>query len=256
MGKEHRLAERRQEILAALEKTGQLSVAELSAQFDVSEVTIRGDLEALSKQGLVLRTRGGALATSVLPEFSFDVRQQQFSEEKAQIGRAAAQLFNDGDTIALDASTSALAIIPHLKSFSELTVITYSLKVAMGLLGTPQVQVLMPGGRLRRRSIALVGQFQASSLAEFHASIGFFGARGLTIEEGLTDVALEEIQIKRTMCERCQRVVALVDSRKWGQISTTTFAPLQMLDGIITDSGAPPDLVTAIRALGVPVTVT
>ncbi|MCO6452802.1 MAG: DeoR/GlpR transcriptional regulator [Caldilineales bacterium] len=255
MGKAHRLAERRQSILQALEKTGQLSVAELSSQFDVSEVTVRGDLEALSQQGLVLRTRGGAMATSVLPEFSFDVRQQQFAEQKARIGRIAAGLVRDGDTIALDASTTALAIIPYLKEFSDLTVITYSLKAAMGLLGLPHVQVLMPGGRLRRRSIALVGHLQNSVLTEFHAGLGFFGARGLTVVEGLTDVAFEEIQIKQALCERCQRVIALVDSRKWGQVSTTTFAPITMLDGIITDCDAPLDLVVEIQALGVPVTL-
>ncbi|MCP4198532.1 MAG: DeoR/GlpR transcriptional regulator [Proteobacteria bacterium] len=247
MGKEHRLAERRQAILAALEETGQLSVAELSTRFNVSEVTIRGDLEALSQQGLVLRTRGGALATNVLPEFSFDVRQQQFAEQKARIGRAAADIIDDGDTIALDASTTALAIIPHLTSFTELTVITYSLRVAMSLLRQTHVHVFMPGGRLRRQSIALVGQYENTVLTDFHARLGFFGARGLTLGEGLTDVALEEVQMKRTMFARCQTLVALIDSRKWGQIATTTFARLERMDTIITDYDAPSDLVDEIR---------
>ena len=113
MGKEHRLTERRQAIVAAVEQAGQLSVAELSARFNVSEVTIRTDLQALSQQGLLLRTRGGALATKVLPELSFDVRQQQYAEQKARIGKEAAKLVRLSDPIALDASTTAMPIIPH-----------------------------------------------------------------------------------------------------------------------------------------------
>ena len=102
MGKEHRLAERRQNILTAVEAAGQLSVIELSEQFNVSEVTIRQDLQALSKQGVLLRTRGGALSTNTLPEHSFDVRQQQQSDKKVRIGQAAANLVTSGDTIILD----------------------------------------------------------------------------------------------------------------------------------------------------------
>lgn len=253
MGKEHRLAERRQEILSALEETGQLSVAALSDRFGVSEVTIRADLQALSQQGFVLRTRGGALATNVLPEFSFDVRQQQHAEQKARIGREAAGLIRDGDTIAMDASTTALSIIPHLKNFTELTVITYSLRVAMSLLGQTHVHVFMPGGRLRRQSIALVGQYENMVLTDFHARLGFFGARGITLNEGLTDVALEEVQMKQAMLARCKRLVALIDCRKWGQIATTTFAPVEQLNTIITDCEAPSDLVDEISRRGVEV---
>lgn len=247
MGKEHRLAERRQAILAALEEAGQLSVAELSARFDVSEVTIRGDLGALSQQGMVLRTRGGALATNILPEFSFDVRQQQYAEQKARIGRAAANLIQDGDTIALDASTTAMTIIPHLTEFTELTVITYSLRATMSLLSQTHVQVFMPGGRLRRQSIALVGQYENMVLTDFHVRLGFFGARGITLAEGLTDVALEEVQMKRAMLARCQKMIALLDSRKWGQIATATFAPIEQVHAIITDDEAPPDLIAELR---------
>ncbi|MBI1878286.1 MAG: DeoR/GlpR transcriptional regulator, partial [Chloroflexi bacterium] len=190
MGKEHRLAERRQNILAALEEVGQLSVLDLSARFDVSEVTIRQDLQALNDQGLLLRTRGRAFATSVMPEFSFDVRQQQQAAQKRRIGQAAASLVNHGDTIFLDASTTAQTIIPHLKTLSELTVITNSLKAALSLLDAPQILVILPGGNLRRESISLVGQPPDILLDGINVQFGFFGARGVTVEEGLTDVNL------------------------------------------------------------------
>ena len=247
MGKEHRLAERRQAILAALEQAGHLSVNELSARFRVSEVTVRNDLQALSAQGLLLRTRGGALATSVLPELSFDVRQQQQAEVKARIGRAAAALVPDGATIALDASTTAGAIIPYIRqAVSELTVVTNSLKAAMGLLGARQVNIIMPGGCLRHESISLVGGSRDLLWTDLHISIGFFGARGFTLEEGLTDVNLEEVRTKRALVARCQQVIGVIDARKWGQVATATFANLDQIDTIITDD-APPEMLEEVR---------
>ena len=177
MGKEHHLTERRQAILSALEEARQLSVSELSVRFDVSEVTIRSDLQALSEQGVLLRTRGGALASQVMPEMSFDVRQQQYAEQKSRIGKAAATLVGDGDTIAIDASTTAQAIIPYIRHLSELTVVTNSLKVTMGLLGYPNTQVLLPGGHLRRESISLIGQSGNDLIQDIH--IRFYQIFGL-----------------------------------------------------------------------------
>lgn len=255
MGKEHRLAQRRRYILEAIEKAGELSVIELSDRFDVSEVTIRQDLQALSEQGLILRTRGRALATAVMPEFSYDVRQQQHVSQKIRIGRAAASLIHPGDTIILDASTTANAVIPFVKSFSELTVITNGLKTAMNLLDSPQIQVIMTGGNLRRPSISLVGQPDDSILKYIHVRIGFFGARGVTLAEGLTDVGLDEVVMKRMMVERCQQVVGVVDSRKWGQVATGTFAELSQIDTLITDDQSPDDLICQIRRQEVEVVV-
>lgn len=253
MAKEYDLAQRRQRILTALDEVGQLSVAHLSQRFAVSEVTIRHDLQALSDQGLVLRTRGGALSTNTLPEFSFDVRQQQQAAAKRRIGQAAAGLVNPGDIIILDASTTAQTIIPFIKSLAEITIITNSLRVALSLLDAPQIQVLLPGGSLRRESISVVGQPHDDALTNLNVQIGFFGARGLTLEEGMTDVNLNEVAMKRAMVERCRRVVGVLDARKWGKIAAATFAPLAAIDTIISDVKAPPDLVESLRQRAVEV---
>jgi DeoR/GlpR family transcriptional regulator of sugar metabolism len=253
LGKEHRLAERRQNILAALEAAGELSVGDLSLRFDVSEVTIRQDLQALSDQGLLLRTRGRAFASNVMPEFSFDVRQQQHALQKRRIGQAAAKLVNHGDIIFLDASTTAQALIPHLKNLSELTVITNSLKAALSLLDAPQIHVILPGGNLRRESISLVGLPPDTLLDGINVQFGFFGARGVTVEEGLTDVNLSEVAMKRAMVERCRRVVGVADARKWGHVAAATFACLEQLNFLITDTEAPAEMVREIRARGVEV---
>jgi DeoR/GlpR family transcriptional regulator of sugar metabolism len=247
LGKEHRLAERRQAILAVLEEVGQLSVASLSERFDVSEVTIRQDLQALSEQGLLLRTRGGALSTNSLPELSFDLRQQQWAAQKARIGQAAATLVHYGDTVFLDASTTAQTIIPYLKKLSELTVITNSLKVALNLLDAPQIHVILPGGSLRRTSISLVDQPHCDLIEDINVQLGFFGARGLTVAEGLTDVSLSEVKMKRAMVERCQQVIGLIDTRKWGKVAASTFAHLDQINMVISDVGAPADLVEQVR---------
>ena len=247
MGKEHRLAERRQNILAALTEAGQLSVAELSARFDVSEVTIRQDLQALSEQSLLLRTRGGALSTGAMPEFSFDVRQQQQAAKKMRIGQAAANLVSHGDVIIIDASTTAQAVIPFIKKFSELTVITNSLKAAISLLDAPQIQVFLPGGELRRESISLVTPSYEDIFNNIHVQLGFFGARGLTLGEGLTDVNLNEVAMKRAMVNRCRRVVGMLDARKWGKVASATFARIDQIDVIIGDTGVPQALVRQFK---------
>ena len=259
MGKAHRQAQRRQRILTALQEAGQLSVVDLSTRFNVSEVTIRHDLQALGEQDLLLRTRGGAVSINSMPEFSFDVRhqrhapvhflrgQQQQSAEKVRIGKAAAELVNHGDTIILDASTTAQAIIPFLKNISELTVITNGLKAALSLLDAPQIQVLLPGGSLRRESISLVGKPQDNILDRLNVQIGFFGARGLTLKEGFTDVNLSEVAMKQVMVERCRHVVGVFDASKWGRVAAATFAPLSKVDTIISDTKAPLDLVEQLR---------
>lgn len=247
LGKEHRLAERRQRIISTLTEAGHLSVADLSARFDVSEVTIRQDLQALNEQGLLQRTRGGALSINAMPEFSFDVRQHQQATEKGLIGQTAAELVHYGDTVFLDASTTAQAMIPHLKRLAELTVVTNSLRVAISLLDATHIQVLMPGGSLRRTSISLAGQPQSNFLEGVHIEIGFFGARGISIAEGMTDAGLEEVLMKRAMVERCRRVVGVLDARKWGKVSAATFAGLNQITTIITDKDAPETLVSQVK---------
>jgi DeoR family transcriptional regulator of aga operon len=255
VGKGHHLAERRQAILNTLMEKGQLSVEELSTRFNVSAMTIRTDLQALSDQNMLLRTRGGALAIHVLPELSFDVRQQHNAGKKGRIGRAAAALIQPGDTVAFDPSTTVLSVIPFMDHLTDLTVFTNGLKAAISLLRLPSVHVLMPGGSLRREAISLVGQTDGAFLKDIHLRIGFFGARGLTVKQGLTDINLEEVRIKNQMVEKCQKVVGLIDGSKWGQIAVATFATIDQIDTIITDETAPKHLVEEVRSHSIEVIV-
>ncbi|TMC95091.1 MAG: DeoR/GlpR transcriptional regulator, partial [Chloroflexi bacterium] len=143
--------ERRQQIVRLLEEEQRVTVPALSQHFAVSEVTIRKDLAWLEEQGLALRTHGGAIATTAgagPSEMSFDVRERQQHTEKERIGEAAASYVQDGETIALDASTTALAMAPFLGSKRDLTVVTNGVRTGMELLQVPTLSVLMLGGML------------------------------------------------------------------------------------------------------------
>jgi DeoR/GlpR family transcriptional regulator of sugar metabolism len=249
------LQERLDRITALIQDRGRVSVAELSEQFSVSAVTIRNDLATLEQQGRLLRTHGGAVARldpdTDLPAFA--LRKELHLAEKERIGQAAADLVRDGDSIALDASTTAWQVARHLKDRRELTVITNGLFIALEFVDSPGVTVVMPGGSLRAASASLVGDQGACILERYHVQKGFFGAGGFTLEEGLTDTDQYEVELKRRMAERSKEVIAIVDSSKWGLV---TFAPLvavERLDRVITDREALPDMVAALRERGIEV---
>lgn len=251
MDKAHRLQERRQAILSALEESGELSVAGLCTRFNTSEVTIRSDLQALNNQGLLYRTRGGALAVNSPHELAFHVRQQQQASVKDRIGNRAAALVAAGDTIALDASTTALAMLPYLKKLSSLTVVTNSLKVTVGLLNAPHISVIMPGGTLRRESVDLISQQPMASLQGVSITATFIGASGLTLTEGLMEVSQEEVRVKQALIACSQRTIAVLDGRKWGQSANHPLIALNRLHTIVTDRLAPKDLINAVQHAGV-----
>lgn len=254
MPKEASTQERRHDILDNVQRSGRVSVAELSQNFGVSEVTIRSDLQMLADQGLVVRTHGGAIPAGRLsPELSLALRRQQQPQAKDHIGAAAAALVGDGDAIWLDTSSTALAIARHLSHHRHVTVITNSLAIANELADFSNLQVVMPGGRLRRETASLVGADGLDYIRQLNIQKGFFGAHGVTSDEGLTDVSVEEAEIKRVLVGLCRQVVAVLDATKWGRVGVASFAALDQIDIIITDQDAPPDLVAQIQAAGVAV---
>ncbi len=250
------LQERRNYILSLLNQHGRVSVNDLSERFSLSPATIRSDLEALAAQGLLLRTHGGAISASRNDlEMSFNARKWLQTRQKKGIGAVAATLVQNGEAIALDASTTALALATQLKDRNELTVVTNGIFVALELLEALGITPLMPGGFLRRDSVSLVGSEGYDFINCFNFQKGFFGATGLTLEEGLTDVDYDEVAIKQGLIARTKQVIAIVDSSKWGQVSFASFASIDQVDCIITDDGAPLDMVTALRERGVEVMI-
>jgi DeoR/GlpR family transcriptional regulator of sugar metabolism len=248
------VAERRQEILERVTESGRVAVSELSEDLGVSEVTIRADLQALAEGNLVLRTHGGAIPPSNgLQVLSLGLRRQQQVTEKGRIGAAAAALVVDGDAIILDSSSTALAIAQRLKNHRYLTVVTNSLTIAQELLDAPGVTVVLPGGTVRRDTASLVGTDGLGSLAQYNLRKGFFGAHGISVPEGLTDVSADEAEVKRPLVAMCRQVVAVLDATKWGRVGLASFAALDQIHTVITDEYAPPDLVAQVRAAGIAV---
>jgi len=248
------VAERRQEILGRVSQAGRVAVAELSQEFGVSEVTIRGDLQALADGNLIVRTHGGAIpAGSGLPVLSLSQRLQQQVQQKAHIGAAAARLVADGDAVILDSSSTAFAIAQNLKTHRYVTVITNGLAVAQELLDAPGVTVVVIGGTVRKDTASIVSTGGLDMLRRFNIQKGFFGAHGISLAEGLTDVSAEEAEIKRPLVAMCREVVAVFDATKWGRVGLASFADVSQIARIITDIYAPADLVAHIRQAGVDV---
>jgi len=248
------LEERRQEILRRVNQEERVSVAELSQQFGVSEVTIRSDLQALAERNLVVRTHGGALPSARgLYDLSLALRRQRQVQEKSRIGEAGAALVADGDAIFLDSSSTALAIAQHIRHHRHLTVVTNSLAVAQDMLDAPGVTVVMVGGTLRRDTASMVGTDGLEMLRKFNIQTGFFGAHGISLAEGLTDVSADEAEVKRPLVAMCRQVVAVLDATKWGRVGLASFAHLEQVDCIISDVHAPADLVAHMRELGIKV---
>src|SRR6186997_402458 len=245
--------ERMQHVLRLLETRDSVQVAELAETFSVSEVTVRSDLSTMAGQGLVARIRGGVRALRDGPEVGFDLRLRLEVEPKRAIARAAAAMVDDGEAVALDASTTAYYLALELRSMRELVVVTNGLLVATALADAPGITVLVTGGVLRLSAMSLVGDLGTDVLRSTRINKGFLGARGLSLERGLMDLNPDEVRIKQEMAEACEQVFGILDGTKWHRSALLSFVPTEDLTGIVTDSSAPEAEVDAWRAAGVEV---
>src|SRR5690348_18266801 len=237
-----------------LETRDSVSVSELSKAFAVSEVTVRSDLTALARQGLVARVRGAARALQHgQSEVGFDLRLRLEVDRKRAIARRAAALVGEGEAVALDASTTAYYLALELRSKRELVVLTNGLLVATALADAPGVTVIVTGGTLRLSAMSVVGDLGTDVLRTTRINKGFLGARGLSLERGLMDLNPDEVRIKQEMADACEQVYGILDGTKWHRSALLSFVAADQLAGIVTDSSAPADEVDAWRAAGVDV---
>jgi DeoR/GlpR family transcriptional regulator of sugar metabolism len=243
--------ERMQRVLQMLETRDSVHVTELSEAFAVSEVTVRNDLSALAQQGLVARVRGGVRPLQRgQSELGFDFRLRLEVERKQAIARAAAAMVDDGEAIALDASTTAYFLALELRAKRELVVVTNGMLIAASLADAPGITVLVTGGMLRLSAMSLVGDLGADLLRATRINKGFLGARGLSLERGLMDLNPDEVRIKQEMAEACERVIGILDGTKWHRSALLSFVPADGVHAIVTDTTAPEDEVSAWRARG------
>lgn len=246
-----------QHVLRLLETRDSVHVSDLAEAFAVSEVTVRSDLGSLAAQGLVARVRGGVRALQQgQSEVGFDLRLRLEVERKRAIARAAAALVGEGEAVALDASTTAYYLALELRNKRELVVVTNGLLVATALADAPGITVLVTGGILRLSAMSLVGDFGTDVLRTTRINKGFLGARGLSLERGLMDLNPDEVRIKQEMADACEQIFGILDGTKWHRSALLSFVPVDQLDGIVTDSSAPPPEVEAWRLAGIEVVTT
>ena len=230
-------AQRRKQILNLLEETGNLNVSELADRFSVSVVTIRKDLDDLESEGLLQRTFGGAVFSN-RSRFnrSFLERGQQYRREKCAIAVAAHNYIKEGDTIILDAGTTTLALAERLRShIKSAFIITCSVPAALEL-SSAGYDILLLGGTVRNKSLALLGRETLTIIERYRADKAFLGSSGFTAEMGHTTPNPEDAQVKEAIMRSANETYVLVDSSKYGHRCLTSFARLRDVDLTITDS--------------------
>jgi DeoR/GlpR family transcriptional regulator of sugar metabolism len=244
--------ERQKQILTLLGRQGSLSVAEIVEKFSISEATARRDLEALASQGKAQRVHGGVIsAEQAPPELPILQRENEQAEEKSRIGRAAASLVAHQETIFLGSGTTVLGMARHLRDRKQLTVITNSLPVLNALVGLKEITVISLGGMLRESELSFIGYITEQALAEVRVDKVFMGARGLSLEHGLTNDYLPETLTDRAILKIGREVILLADHSKINRASAALLAPLNAMNMLVTDTQADKKFLQALKKQGI-----
>jgi len=237
-GDEMSTYERHQTILRLLEEHGSVKVTELASELDASEGTIRNDLIALEEQKLLERIRGGAIPVTVnrngVHPF-FNSRLRINADSKKKIARWAAELVSDGDVILLDASSTCYHMALHLEDRHNITVVTNQLDTARLLNEDPTKRIILLGGYLRRDGLSVTGDIGQEILKNLHLNTAFISCVGFSMEIGLMEADLEEANLKQQIMLSASRIVALVDSSKFGKVGLKPFAPVEKISHLVTD---------------------
>lgn len=231
---------RRSAILQLLKQNSNISVNELSKRFGVSEVTIRKDLNLLKERNLLVRTRGGAILHERRTEdndTSIRFKKLANYREKKAIGRAAANLIKEGDTIIIDSGTTAMQVACNLHKFRNLTILTNALNVAQEVLAYKRFNLILLGGNIRNSSESVVGALAESNLKMFYCDKLFLGVDSFSLENGLSTPNVEEANINQIMISRSSEVIAVFDSSKVNKRSLAFITSLDNIHKIVTDEG-------------------
>ncbi|MEW2222014.1 DeoR/GlpR family DNA-binding transcription regulator [Streptomyces sp. NPDC006990] len=243
--------ERQQAILRTAEEQGRVDVLSLAAEFDVTAETVRRDLKALDRAGLVRRVHGGAIPAGRI-DFEPDLaaRESAATEEKERIAQAAlAHLPREGSVI-LDAGSTTARLASDMPADISLTVLTHALPTAARLADHPGIELHIVGGRVRHRTRAAVDAWALRTYGEIKADVLFLATNGFSVDGGLTTPDLAEAAVKRTMMAAARHVVLLADSTKAGEEYFARFGDLSQVDLLITDTGLSPAGTRAVEDQG------
>lgn len=248
---------RRKDILHLLSENGEVFVEDLSKRFNVSEVTIRNDLEQLEQKNVLIRARGGAikLEMDIVHEQRVDDKSKINYLEKAKIGKAAAKLVKESEAIIIDSGSTTAELVKNLPDLMDLTVITNALNIADLLISKPNINIIMPGGYVRKNSISLIGPLAEKNLRNFNVDKVFLGVDGFDTRQGIFTPNMEEARLNEIMIEISKEVIALVDSSKFRKRSLALICEVSKLNQVITDSNISNDDKRRLEDAGVKVTI-
>jgi DeoR family transcriptional regulator of aga operon len=245
---------RRESIARLVRKRGFVRTSELSGRFGVSTVTIRQDIDALSAEGVVQRTYGGAVSQiEAVEDTAFDLRSSANSEAKIRIGRAAAQSIKPGETILLDSGTTTIEIARHLPENAGITVVTPALNIALEAGAKSGVEVLVCGGRLNPKTLSTTAHEIARSFSEIFADRLFLATYGVDVEKGLAERSVEVAETKRALIRAAREITLVCDSSKFGSAGPILISPLNIVRRVVTDDRIPPADLAWLRAEGIAV---
>lgn len=228
---------RRSKILDYIGEKGQVRVPDLSEKFGVSVVTIRNDLIQLEKKNLLIRTHGGAIKEQrVSFDFAVSKKAEMHPNEKLRIANKAIEFIVDGDTIILDSGSTTQQIAKQLNKFKHLTVVTNALNIVATLSEYEDIDIIIPGGMLRKKSFSLIGSIAEVGISNFYADKVFLGVDGIDVEYGVTTPNIEEAHLNRLMINKSKEVFVVTDSSKFDKRSMAHITDLENVDYIITDS--------------------
>ena len=229
--------ERKREILARLAADGKVIVSELARDFDVSEETIRRDLEKLDNEGLASKTYGGAVAkhNSAL-DLPYNVREGVNVLEKQAISEKVAELISDGERIMLDSSSTALYVLKAIKAKKNLTIVTNSVKILLELADKQDWTVLSTGGVLKKGALSLNGSSAEKMINSYHVNTVICSCKGLDVTLGVTDSNENDSLIKQAMIASAERKILAVDSEKFDRKSFVKVCDAKDVDIIVTDT--------------------
>jgi DeoR family transcriptional regulator of aga operon len=249
-------SQRRLQISELVRQHGSVQVATLARRFGVSMQTVRKDLRYLAERGVMARAYGGAIDSNVVgttagasAEPHYEAKRTSHLDEKRRIGQRAAALVKAGDTIAIDSGTTAIQLAESLPDI-DVTVVTNDFGVLGALAPKTNINIVMLGGELRRKNMAFYGGLTVEALDALHVDMLFLGVDGLDLERGITTHYEPEAMLNRKMVEAARVVVAITDSSKFGKICLHRIVPVGELNVLITDRGAPDDIVQAAEQLG------
>lgn len=244
--------ERQQEIVRLTQQLGKVAVRELADRFAVSEVTIRSDLAVLDQKKLLVRSRGGALINSELSrELSLKEKRHCYSALKQQLGAAAAALVRDGDRVILDSGTTTQQVAANLAGHKDLIVMTNGLNIAMELAQSEEVEVMLTGGLLRKKSMSFYGNVAEKSLRDYNFNKLILGVDGFDLKAGLTTHFEKEASLNRLMCDIANDIIVVTDSSKFDQRAFHVICGSSQIHSLVTDSGIPQQYVDHLTKQGV-----